>query len=727
MSGQMDKPTADIAAQTSRQIQTAQTKDLFLRAAQYIARVWARSTSADVLTAGLPLEDGQLTADLLVRAAERVGLGVQRRLVRVGKLDSFDLPALIVGETGKPLVVLAQNGADVVVYNPELDKEETLPLAGSLAEPRDALIFKPKQTEAGDDADASSQTGRHWLRDALSGHWRGLIFVMLAATFINIFAVVMPLFTLNVYDRVLPNKAVATLWVLATGVFLVFLFDFLLKAARAAIIDHAGRQIDLRLSSVLFDKVLNTALHARPGSTGAFVNRIAQYEVLRDFLTAHTVVMFIDILFMGIFVYVIAMLIGWVVLFPVLATAIAIATTLIIGARSRAAVKSALQESSTRNALLVEALSCVQTVKTSRAEGLFQSRWESAVLASSETQSRIKQYQSVAGQVTSVLGQLSSVCIIIGSTYLFAEGEISMGAIIASMMLSSRIIAPVAQISATLLRTRSAIEAYQTLSNIMELPDERRIGKGFVTREIAEGAISFTKVRFAYPDTEHFVLDQVSFSIGPGEKVGVIGRVGSGKTTLGRLLVNFYQPQEGDIMIDGVSIQQYHPAELRRQVGLVLQDPELFSGTVKENILLSNPQADDADLLEVSTRAGVSEFVSRHPSGFDLKVGERGVLLSGGQRQAVALARILLAKPRILFLDEPSSSMDLATERQLIQHLSNSLEPQHTVLIATHRFSLLSLVERIIMLDNGRIVADGPRDEVLERLRGSAGGGTGND
>jgi ATP-binding cassette, subfamily C, bacterial LapB len=289
------------------------------------------------------------------------------------------------------------------------------------------------------------------------------------------------------------------------------------------------------------------------------------------------------------------------------------------------------------------------------------------------------------------------------------------------MMLSSRVIAPVAQIAGAILRTRSAIEAYRILDTIMKLPDERTVRKTYVSRSIGAGKIELRKVRFRYPGAEHFVLDQISFTVNPGEKVGIIGRIGSGKTTIGRLLINFYDPTEGEVFIDGVSIKQYHPAELRRQVGLVLQDPELFNGSVKNNILMADPSASEQKLLEVAKRAGVEEFVSRHPLGFEMPVGERGRLLSGGQRQAIALARTLLVNPKILFLDEPSSSMDLATERQLIGHLSQALRPDATVIIATHRFSLLKLVTRIIVVDNGKIVADGERDAVLAQLKVSVG------
>jgi ATP-binding cassette subfamily C protein LapB len=705
----------------------AKRADPLFNALQYLARRWGRPVSRDVLTAGLPLKGGALTLALLPRALERIGLVAQPKRLALRDLAEFDMPAMLVGKKGQLLVVIGRAGrTQLICHDPIIGKD--IQISTNAKEWRfrhQVMVIKPSSTREGETwegADNGAIKQRHWLRAAMTGHWKSLAYVMLAACFINVFAIAMPLFSLNVYDRVLPNKAVSTLWVLAIGLFTVFVFDFLLKIARGAIIDYAGRQIDFRLSSVLFDRVMNTSVSARPASTGAFVNRIGQYEVLRDFFTSHTVVMFIDILFMGVFVYVIATLIGWVVIFPVLAAVIAIVGTLIIGIRSGSAVKAALAESSSRNAILVESLSATQTVKASRAEGQFQNKWEATILASSDTQSKIKWYQSIAGQLTAVVSQVASIGIMIGSTYAFSDGAITMGAIVASMMLSSRVIAPIAQISGAILRVRSAVEAYESLDSIMQLPDERTVRKSFVTREISAGNIEFKKVRFSYPGTEHFVLDQVSFSITAGEKVGIIGRIGSGKTTIGRLLVNFYDASEGEILIDGVSIKQYHPAELRRQVGLVLQDPELFNGTVKENIILSDPEATDAQLLDVAKRAGVEDFVARHPLGFDMPVGERGFLLSGGQRQAVALARTMLINPKVLFLDEPSSSMDLATERQLIGHLSRTLAPEHTVLIATHRFSLLNLVTRIIVVDNGRIAADGPRDAVLAQLKAQGGG-----
>ncbi|HTJ56888.1 MAG TPA: type I secretion system permease/ATPase [Devosiaceae bacterium] len=702
--------------------------DPLLAALQYLARTWGRPVSSDVLLAGLPLQDGRVSMQLLPRALERVGLACVQAKRRLDDLADFDMPALLQDDYGTLVIAVArlpsgdlrgfdpQTGMDVIV-SPERARPKRR---------RSLVLVKPAFDSVGLDGARDTEARiqpRHWLRAALSGHGTSIANVILAAVFVNLFAIAMPLFTMNVYDRVLPNKAMATLWVLAIGLVMVQIFDLLLKLARGAVIDYVGRKIDFRMSSALFDRVMNADLATRPGSTGAFVNKISQYEVLRDFFTSSTVVMFVDILFMGLFVFVIGSLIGWVVLFPLAASITAILATLAIGIRSGAAIRAALAESGSRNAILIESLSAVQTVKANRAEGQFLRRWENSVLASSETHNKIKWYQAVASQITAVLGQLAMVSIIIGGSYSFADSKITTGAIIAAMMLSNRLIGPIAQISSALLRTRGAIEAYRVLDSIMNLPDERTVHKGFVTRSIKSGKIEFNKVRFAYPGAKQFVLDQVSFTINPGEKVGVIGRVGSGKTTVGRLLVHFFEPSEGEVLVDGVSLGQYHPAELRRQVGFLLQDPELFNGTVKENIVFADPTASDDKIVDIARRAGVEQFVSRHPLGYDMPVGERGNLLSGGQRQAIALARTLLVDPKILFLDEPSSSMDLATERQLIEHLHQSLAPDSTVLIATHRFSLLSLVTRLIVIDNGHIVADGPRDAVLNKLKASGGEG----
>lgn len=693
--------------------------DPILNCVRYLARAWKKTDSAAYLTAGLPLTDGRMTNDLIPAAFARIGVSVHTAHRPLRDLAEFEMPAIISGGAAGVLVVLRRESRKAYrCFDPASGGERLVDVRElKPRQSRDMLIVTPNYEMVNEASGTRFARSGHWFWAVAFGHGRSLAYVLVAATLINIFAVAFPLFSMNVYDRVLPNSAESTLWVLAIGLSLVLVFDTLLKLARGAVIEHVGRRMDFILSSALFDRVLNSSMEARPASTGAFVNRIGQYEVLRDFFASSTLVMFVDALFLGIFAYIIFALVGWLVIFPLIAGAIGISVSLVIGIVSGKYVRSALSESSARNAILVEALTGSQSVKAARAEGQMLKRWETSVLASSETQHHIKWYQSLATNLTAALSQLSMAAIIIGGTYLFAAHQISMGAIIAAMMLSNRLIAPISMISATLLKTRAAMEAYQSVDAIMKMPDERSQASSTSTRTVTKGRIAFSKVRFAYPGAKTFVLDGVSFAIEPGEKVGIIGRIGSGKTTLGRLMLRFHRPTEGEILVDGADIDQYHPADLRRSIGLVLQDPELFNGSVRDNILLSDPGASEDRVIAAAEKAGVDAFVSRHPQGYDMPVGERGILLSGGQRQAVALARTFLVDPKILFLDEPSSSMDLATERQLIKHLEAGLTPDQTVLIATHRYSLLSLVTRLMVIDNGRLVADGPRDDVLAQLK----------
>ncbi|MBK1796293.1 type I secretion system permease/ATPase [Devosia sp. WQ 349] len=697
----------------------SQPIDPLLDCMRFLARAWHKTDSVATLTSGLPLENGLMTPDLAARTFSRIGVSIRHGEGALHRLKPYDFPVLMFPADRPPLVVLGRlDRRNYRIYDPLLQGEARADARSLNARRSVPLMFAAPDFEAVDESSGirTAQIG-HWFWTAVRGHAVSGPYVLVAAAFINVFALAFPLFTMNVYDRVLPNAAQTTLWVLAIGIAVVAVFDLLLKLARAGVVEYVGRSIDMKMSSALFDRVLNTTMAARPNSTGAFISRIGQYEVLREFVAASTLVMFVDALFLGVFAWVIALLIGWLVVFPLLAGLIALIVTLIVGGLSSRAVKAALAESSARNAVLVEALTGAQTVKASRAEGQLLKRWEAAVLASSHTQDKLRSLQSIATNVTATLSQISLVGIIVGGSYAFSSGDVTTGAIIAAMMLSSRLIAPIGMIAGTLLRARAAIEAYQTLDGIMKLPDERPVLANQTQRSVQHGRLTFNKVRFSYPNTKVFVLDGISFSIEPGEKVGIIGRIGSGKTTIGRLLVNFHRASEGEVSIDGIDIDQYHPADLRRAVGLVVQDPEIFNGTVRENILMSDPTASEERLLNAARRAGVEEFVARHPKGYEMDVGERGILLSGGQRQAIALARAMLVEPKVMFLDEPSSSMDLATEKQLIKNLEASLMPDQTVLIATHRYSLLSLVSRLMVVENGKLIADGSKEQVLEKLR----------
>lgn len=550
--------------------------------------------------------------------------------------------------------------------------------------------------------------------------WRSYAQVALAALFINLLALASPLFTMNVYDRILPNDAKSTLWVLAIGVSGAILFDLLLKTARSALIDYAGRRADIKLSYLLFEKVLNATMASRPMQTGDYASRITQYEFVREFFTSNTISVLIDTVFVFVFLIVIYLVAGWIVIVPAIAFVIALVIGLISQHRIGHRVAAASNESSMKQSLLVETISTIETVKSLSAERMLLRKWHELSKKASLTSEEIKQLSASAANWTQFVQQLVSIVIIIAGAYQFSQGQMSSGAIIAAVMLSSRTVAPMGQIAMTLSRMRQAMLSLRILNSVMEQPEDRPTGTGFVNREIHTGSFAFQNVEFAYPNSDQKVLNGLTFAVQPGQRVGIIGRIGSGKTTLGRLLAGLYPPTAGSLMIDGIDVRQYHPAIIRSAVSVASQSADLFSGSVKENLLMGRADATDAEIIEVARKTGVDEFVSRHPRGYDMQVGERGSNLSGGQRQAMAIARLLLARPKIIFLDEPSGAMDLASERRLINQLATAISPETTLVISTHRYSMLELIDRLIVLENGRVIADGPKKAVIEQLQKNA-------
>ncbi|MFK0331570.1 type I secretion system permease/ATPase [Rhizobium sp. NPDC090275] len=700
----------------------------FKAAFKSVAAFYGRPSSDTVLFSGLPDEITEsLEGDDVEQMAERIGLQVIKHPERDCRLGNFDCPAIVTFADGGvlPLLEMAEDGSyitdivPVVGVSSRLSREDLIAL-----KPETAFAFTLYYQNASEEAlvgNAVEIEKRHWLATTLAPYWRTYLRVMVAALFINLIALGSPLFTMNVYDRVLPNKAIPTLWVLAAGITLAYLFDFLLKTARSSLIDYAGRKADLRLSQMLFDKVLNSTLASRPMSTGEYANRVTQYEFVREFFTSNTIGVIIDSLFVFIFLAVIYLISGWLVVIP----AVAFVLSVVIGLYAQAAIgkrmATAANEASRRQSLLVETISTIETLKSLRAEATMLRRWQELTKYSSRTSEEIKHVSTNAINMTMFVQQMVSVLIVIAGTYEFSEGRIAMGAIVATVMLASRAGAPLGQIAMTLARFRQATMSLRILDKIMEQPDDRPSTVGFVNREITRGAFSFQDVSFQYPGSDYPVINKLSFNVNPGERIGIIGRIGSGKTTLGRLLDGLFAPSGGRVLIDGVDIRQYHMAEVRANVAVAGQSSDLFSGTVKENLLLGRADATDEDLLEVARMTGVDEFVGTHPRGFDMPVGERGSNLSSGQKQALTIARLLLTRPKVVFLDEPSGAMDLATERNLIARLSKAFDRKTTLIIATHRYSMLDLVDRLIVIDKGRIIADGPKQAVIEAMQRKPG------
>ncbi|MGR6468398.1 type I secretion system permease/ATPase [Rhizobium sp. PAMB 3182] len=694
-----------------------------------VAGFYSKPTSDAVLFSGVPFDAVQPTFEEVERLASRLGLEVREIKPEAFARHAFDLPLLIIYRDGTSAALLEErpNGTVAFEYRPvpgpDMLSDATKMLKRA---PLTAFSFQPVYSNASEDGIsgvAAEVEKQHWLRSTLKPFMRSYVEVALATLFINLLALATPLFAMNIYDRVLPNKAATTLWVLAIGVAGASLFDFTLRTLRASIIDFAGRKADLRLSYMLYEKILNTSLKSTAMSTGEYANRVSQYEFAREFFTSNTISVAIDCVFVFLFIGIIYVITGWVAVIPLIAFVLVVMIGYYAQLRMNRVIATSLNEGSLKQSLLVETIASLETVKLLTAEVPLLRRWSQLSSNASRTGENIKRLSAWTANVTQFIQQVAYVAIIVGGFYEFSAGNITSGAIVAASMLSSRAVAPLSQLALTIARFRQAMLSLRIVDGIMSQEEDRPASASFVNRDVTSGAVAFRQVDFTYPGTDNQVLAGVNIEVRPGEKVGIIGRIGSGKTTMGRMVSGLYSASNGRVLIDGVDIRQYHPAAVRTAIAFVSQNSDLFAGTVKENLLMSAPQATDEEIIEAARNAGVERFVSRHPAGYDMPVGERGSLLSGGQRQSIAIARILLRKPKIIFLDEPSGAMDLASEKELIDRLSTCFPRETTILISTHRYSMLNLVDRLIVLDQGRVMADGPKAKVIEFLKGATANG----
>ncbi|WP_372738575.1 type I secretion system permease/ATPase [Neptunomonas sp.] len=678
-----------------------------------------RPMSADALREGLPLVNHQLTPKLFVRAAKRAGF--TSRIVKrdLSKISTLTLPVVLLLNDDQACIfqeIDPQTG-EAVIIQPESGGVHQVSMSALEADYSGYAIFVRLEYRFTERVSrVLDQQEGHWFWGTI---WRSAKIyrdVLVASFLINLFVLANPLFVMNVYDRVVPNNAIETLWVLAIGVFVVYLFDFGLKMLRAYFIELAGKKTDILLSSMLFEKVMSLQYGSMPRSVGAFSSNLREFESIRAFLSSTTNSILIDLPFAVIFLIVIGMLGGPLVIVPLVGIPIIIIYSLFITGKLKAAVEKTFASSAQKNATLVECLTAMETVKTQRASSSLQLRWEQAVGYIAKWGMQAKMLSVSVMNVAGLVTQLCSVSLVIYGVYLIAERELSMGALIACVILSGRVLQPMAQVASLVTNFHQSKTALDTLDSIMQLPDERDKDRQFVHRPELAGKIEFKDVCFKYPGAEQLSLEKVSFTLKPGEKVALIGRIGSGKSTIEKLMMGLYKPDEGSIRLDDIDLNQIDPVDLRRHIGYVPQDIMLFDGTVRDNIVMGSPEVRDETLLEVAALAGVDRFVHRHPLGFDLPVGERGAALSGGQRQAVAIARALIHKPGILILDEPTNSMDNASEEFIRSQLA-AYGKDRSIMLVTHKMSLLSLVDRIIVMDSGLVVADGPKAVVLDALK----------
>ena len=685
----------------------------------FLARQSDRPSSPVLLRAGLALSDhGTLPFHQVEPALDQVGMRGEPIARKLSGWAERQLPAILELHDERAAVLLELRDGDALIYAPGLAD----PMWVALRELEAAFTGRAVVVEA--DPTRERESERPWDKTKRT-HWfwsevwkvRGQFWpVLLAALVVNLLALAVPLFTMNVYDRVIPNKAIPTLWVLALGVALALAFDFVLRIARSQLIDEIGRKLDAKFSQKLFEKVMNLPMAERQGSTGAFARRVSEYENVRDFFASTTVVLVVDISFLVIFLILITVLAGWLVLVPLIGMALMLFAGVMLQKGMGRAALDAQADSSLQHSILVESIAGIETLKAARAEGQMLSRWRRYATMTAATQERMRRLTAIAVNLASVSQQFISVGLLIGGFYRFNAGEMSMGAIIAIVMLAGRALAPIGQFAFLITRSRQATTTLDSLQKMMEAGDERQSAARSIVPEIRSGTIELSHVDFRYPGAARDSLSDLNLTIKPGERIGIIGRVASGKSTLGRLLCGLYAPGEGTMTIDSLDSRQYHPHQIRESFRFVGQDAELFSGTVRDNLMLGAAQADDAQLVDAVVRSGADIFLSRDAAGFDLQVGERGSRLSGGQRSLLVLARALVSPSKLLFLDEPTGAMDTQTELYFIDHLKTALASDQTLVVSTHRHHMLSIVDRLIVIDGGRIIADGPRQAVLAHL-----------
>ena len=704
--------------------------DPLLECVVIFAKLHNRPISIEALIAGLPVEPGtdgpelfsiDSPKGLFSRVAIRAGFASRLIHRDLNKLSRLLLPCILVLKNGNACILeeIDRPNRRAKVIFPEVgDGEEWLGLE-RLSEEYLGYAFllkKELQPSSVDASSASRQTG-HWFWGTLAKSKDIFASVLLSSILINLFILATPMFTMNVYDKVVPNDAIATLWVLAIGIVIVYLFDTLLRFVRSYLLEIAGKKSDIIMSSLLFSQVLNLKMTQWPASIGGFASQLREFESIRNFFTASTIATLVDLPFAVIFLLVIYYIGGPMIAVPLVVIGLLLLYSFILIKPLKNSVESTFEATARKNAHLIETLHNIKTVKALGAANYSQWVWEESSGTIANRSMRARMLSSSITVVTNLLVQLNTIALIVFGMYRIADLELSLGGLIAIVMLSSRAVGPMGQIAALITSFAQTKTAFQSLDELMQKPVERPEGKAYVHRPGLKGSIQFRDLDFSYPEAPKKALSGINIKINAGEHVGIIGKVGSGKTTLIKLIMGLYQGDSGSIFIDDIDISQLDPAELRKNIGYLSQDIELLRGSIRENIAYKDLHVNDDQLLKAAKICGVDTFVNQLPLGFDTQVGEAGGLLSGGQRQAIALGRAVLMDEPVLILDEPTNSFDNTTESIVKKNLYQ-YSRERTLLLVTHKAPMLDLVERLIVMDQGRIIMDGPRDEVLKSLKG---------
>ncbi|AXH16067.1 type I secretion system permease/ATPase [Malaciobacter mytili] len=693
--------------------------DNLLECLLFLSKYHKRETSAQSLTFGLPIHKSSMNVDMFLQASSKIGLTTKIVKRDIPDITKLALPSVLLLEKERACVLIdydLQKGEAQVILPGLSSGVITITMEKLQSEYTGSLIIVKPEFNFNNriENEIIVEQPKEWFWGTLkrnSGIYKQVIIVSL---FINLFILATPLFTMNVYDRVLPNNAIETLWVLFIGISIVMLFDFILKLLRSYFLGVASKRTDTIISNRIFNQLLNIKINAKPASTGQFVSRLQSFESIREFFTSATIAAVVDFPFVIIFIIVIFYIGGPLGYVTIATVVISILTSWYMQRPLKEIIEKSVKEEQIKQTTLIETVTGLEIIKSIKAQNRMRTHWDKSVNKTTYYADKGQFLSQTITFFTAFISQFSNILIVAGGVYLASEGEMTMGAIIASMILNGRVIAPVSQLVGMIIKYDKTMLSLNNLDEVMKMPVEKD-NKTYISRPNLNGSIEFKDVQFSYKDQNHLTLKNINLTINQGEKVAILGKIGSGKSTLLKLIMNLYEPTKGSVLIDGVDIRQIDPVDLRNAIGSVPQEPFLFMGTIKDNITIGEQYVSDEELLRVSKIAGLNEFLGKHEAGYDLIVGERGEGLSGGERQAVTLARALISNPNILMLDEPTNSMDRQTEKMFINRVEEIVEDK-TLIVVTHKTSLLQLVDRVIIVENGQVILDGPKEEVFNKM-----------
>ena len=694
-------------------------RDPLLVCLALIAKRIDREVHLSALRAGFAVdEEGRIPKSAYPDLAQLHGMVAAWSRSELRQLPAYVLPVIVPLIDGRAAVVLSIAGASAQVLMAETGVAEiSMPLdeLQRLA-CEEMLVVKPATQRSAQQLVPFKGEALAWFWNTVWRYKGFYIESMAAAIFANVLTLASVFFAMNVYDRVVPTQAYTSLWTLALGTTLAVGLEFGTRWLKARLVDLAGRKADLSLNAMLLREIMAIRLEHRPQSIGIFASSMRDFESLRDFMSSASMVMVVDMPFILLFIVMIGIIGGPIAWIPLAAVPMLVGVGLWAQKPLMRAMRENMKESGDKQSVLVESLLNLEMLKAHNAESYLQRRWENANLAATDSYKKIRSLTNLMLGLTASLQQLVTVGMVVYGVYLIGDNALTLGGLIASVILAGRAISPLGSIMALAARYQQARSSLDTLDALMKRPRDRDGERRYVVPEKIAGSLRAEELEFAYPAEQPVpVIRKLSLHLAAGEHLALLGRIGSGKSTLLRLLAGLYTPRSGRIAIDGVDLQQIEPAELRSRLGYVGQEAQLFLGTLRDNLVLSDSWISDAQVIEVLQKLDMYSLVAAHPRGLDMPLTEAGGGLSGGQRQLLAIARLMLRDPALVFLDEPTSMMDQTTEAKVIEVLGQWLQGR-TLVLSTHRLQLLVWVERIAVMQNGQIALEGPRQEVLKHL-----------